>query len=232
MPLELSFLSHLTSLKAIGSPHGTSSRIRRDHFSLRIKCFPEKSFTRNGEHSSAFAVYSYLLWSGQFPSLCSFLAWWYSSAWQDHSWLVDRNLSLLYAMQSKKTQLHPEKCVSFANFILWCSRWFTKQEIKFSPKIIKDIQHMERSNTRGYLQQFICSLQWMRCAIPGFSSVMHPSAEFLEKVYAEARKGTERPVNRVSLSRIGWGKSENLSFSACKNRLAPQTTFDHCSRDL
>lgn len=85
--------------------------------------------------------------------------------------------------------------------LVWPFNYKTGNEIR-SEKI-KGIQHMETPTTGGQLQQRVCAMQWMRYALPLFSTIIHPFAEFLEKVYAEARKRTNRAVYHVVLSRLG-----------------------------
>lgn len=91
---------------------------------------------------------------------------------------------------------------------------------------------METPSTGGQFQQLVCVMQWMRCAVPRFSTLIQLLANFLETVYAEAGKRTKRAVYLIALSKLGWGKSEDISFSTYKNALAHQTTLAHRKKNF
>lgn len=49
---------------------------------------------------------------------------------------------------------------------------------------------MSQPETGAGLHQFLFASQWMRAAIPEFSSIIHPLAKHLDKAYAQVGKRT------------------------------------------
>lgn len=67
-------------------------------------------------------------------------------------------------------------------------------------------------------------MQWIRDAIPNFSSIVRPLLESLKRVYARAIKRTKIAVAKVSLHSLSWGITEADSFNECKNAFHNQVT--------
>lgn len=98
---------------------------------------------------------------------------------------------------------------------------------RFDPHRIEGIRHMQQPTNGAHLQQFVRTMQWMRNAIPDFSSIVPPLSEMLEKVYTKDGKRTKTSEARISLSSIGWGRNEYESFDRCKTALENQVTLAH-----
>jgi hypothetical protein len=55
------------------------------------------------------------------------------------------------------------------------------------------------------LQRFLCAINWMRTAIPPFSTLLSTPHTLLELVYARAGdKRTKAAVSRITLSELRW----------------------------
>lgn len=137
-------------------------------------------------------------------------------------------IRLFFELCSERNlKLHPAKCVLYSRSIRWCGRVITADGIRFDPRRIDGIQNMDSPTTGAQLQQFVCAMQWMRSAIPTFTTIIRPLSDFLEIVYDNAGKRTKLAVTRVQLRNIGWGKAEDDAFENCKQALEHQTTLAH-----
>lgn len=97
----------------------------------------------------------------------------------------------------------------------------------FRPKAnLRNFRNVAPTNG-AKLQQFVCALQWMRSAIPSFSSLVKPLLEVLESVYACAGRRTQGAVGRILLPLFGWGSVHDDCFQACKTALTHQVTLCH-----
>lgn len=87
---------------------------------------------------------------------------------------------------------------------------------------------MQPSTTGAHLQQFICALQWVKQGILGFTNLLMPLHDFMERIYGVANSRKKRSVSRYLLSDQGWGQMELDAFEDCKKALTNQVTLSHC----
>lgn len=101
----------------------------------------------------------------------------HSETIEDHM----RNFSLFFDfLKQYNFKLHPCKRTLFTTIIRWCGRVIFSDGILFHPRRIDGIQQMSRPETGADLQRFVCAMQWMRYAIPEFSSIIPPLADLLK----------------------------------------------------
>lgn len=129
-------------------------------------------------------------------------------------------------------KLHPSKCILFAKKIRWCGRELSEHGIRFGPRRIYGIRNMALPTTAVHLQQFVCAMQWMRSAIPDFSSIIRPLSAMLEKAYTLAGKRTKRAMSNIQLSQIDWGSPKIAALDKCKEALINQVTLSHRDESL
>jgi RNase H-like domain found in reverse transcriptase/Reverse transcriptase (RNA-dependent DNA polymerase)/Integrase zinc binding domain/Integrase core domain len=129
-------------------------------------------------------------------------------------------------------KLHPGKCVLFAAEVRWCGRLISAAGSKFDPRRIQGLLDMPPPTTGADLQQFICAINWMRTAIPSFSTLTAPLHNLLECVYSvTGGKRTKTAVARILLSGAGWREMHTEAFKSCQNALSHAATLAHPSRD-
>jgi hypothetical protein len=127
-------------------------------------------------------------------------------------------------------KLHPGKCVLFSVMVRWCGRLISSAGSKFDPRRIQGLLDMAPPVTGADLQQFTCAVNWMRTAIPSFSTLVSPLHKLLEVVYARAGgKRTKTAVARVLLAEAGWTDTHQKAFECCQNALSHATTLSHPS---
>jgi RNase H-like domain found in reverse transcriptase/Integrase zinc binding domain/Integrase core domain len=86
---------------------------------------------------------------------------------------------------------------------------------------------MPPPRTGSDLQQFCCSLNWMRTSIPDYARLVAPLHAALEHVYSVSRKRTRAAAANVLLVETGWGETELAVFGACKNALEHATILSY-----
>lgn len=86
---------------------------------------------------------------------------------------------------------------------------------------------MSQHETGADLQQFVCEMQWMRAAIPEFSSIIRPLESLLDDVYADIGKRTLLAAGRVFLRSAAWNADHDDVFRQCEISLENQITLPH-----
>ena len=66
------------------------------------------------------------------------------------------------------------KCSLVTQKAKWCGRIVTVEGIALDPRCIDGLLSMQRPETAGDLQQFICAINWMRKGIPEYNKNVGP----------------------------------------------------------
>lgn len=94
--------------------------------------------------------------------------------------------------------LNTRKCELFRLNARWCGRIISPKGVKHDPSNLAGLLDMECPTTGGQLQQFLCTMKWLRSAIPQFQALVRDLHDFLERVYQHTGKRTKRAVARFS----------------------------------
>ena len=100
----------------------------------------------------------------------------------------------------------------------WCGRITTPDGVTLDPRRIDGLLSMQRPETAGDLQQFICAINWMRKGIPEHNKNVGPLQTLLltlTKGHGAKKKELERdnwdptsgPQKYTSMSRTSSGSS-------------------------
>jgi RNase H-like domain found in reverse transcriptase len=82
------------------------------------------------------------------------------------------------------------------------------------------------------LKQFVCALNWMRSAIPQFSTLIYTLHDLLELVYARDNgRRTKTAAAKIPLSEVGWTALHAAAFSACKTAFEIAVVLAHPSEE-
>lgn len=100
--------------------------------------------------------------------------------WLDDILLYENNTSrLLYTIEAfldicikHNFKLHPTKCILFENSVRWCGRIVSAKLIHFDLTKLQGLIDMSVQTTGAHLQQFVCTMQWVRTAIPNFANLI------------------------------------------------------------
>ena len=134
---------------------------------------------------------------------------------------------LLTLCREFNIKLHPGKCVPFSTEIRGCGRIISAKGIRYDPRHLDGLVHMEPPSTGAHLQQFLCAVQWLNKGIPQFTDVVQPLQKYFQRVYERAEKIMKQAVSRVKLQNLGWGAPEVSAFESSKAALAKQVTLSH-----
>jgi RNase H-like domain found in reverse transcriptase len=135
--------------------------------------------------------------------------------------------SLLGIFQTHGLKLNPKICVLFALTVQWCCRIISKDGVLSDPRRVQGLHDMALPCTGDDLQQFCCSLNWMRTSIPRFAEQIFPLTPLLDVVYANASKRNKSACAKINLFEVGWGAAHTTCFPDCQNALAKAVTLAH-----
>jgi len=141
--------------------------------------------------------------------------------------LMDTIAQLFALCRSARLKLHAAKCHLFLLVVKWCGRLISKDGIRFDPSRLDALIGMHAPRTGDELQQFVCAANWMRTAIPQFTTTMEPLSAALEAVYTEAGSRKRRAVSKVKLTSNHWGPTQQNAFSSIKDALKNCVTLGH-----
>jgi hypothetical protein len=73
--------------------------------------------------------------------------------------------------QEHGLKLHASRCVLFASTERYCGRLITLDGVRVDPKNMEALQTMQEPQNDADLVQYVAVVNWMRSAIPNYSSV-------------------------------------------------------------
>lgn len=101
---------------------------------------------------------------------------------------------------------------------LWCGRVFSHKGVALNPEFLKAIERIHVPATAQSLQQFYCSVNWLRPSILNFAVIVAPLQALLEKQYALANgKRTKRALKNKPI--VGWNEEHSKAVDAIKDAL-------------
>lgn len=86
---------------------------------------------------------------------------------------------------------------------------------------------MPPPSMRNELQQLLCSANWIRSAVPEFTTVVHHSVSLMELVYEKAGKRSKKAVSKIKLQNIGWKDIHTEAFEGLKQAAANAVRLAH-----
>lgn len=111
------------------------------------------------------------------------------------SGIIDTVEQLFPFCAEKNLKLHPAKYLLFATEIYWCGRMISESGIRYDPHRLDGLLKMKPPFSTTNLQQFTCTLQWVKNGIPNFTELIPPLHDFMETVYATTCKRTKLAVS-------------------------------------
>ena len=95
----------------------------------------------------------------------------HATTFTDHMEIMEKFLALC---RDWNFTLSPEKCNLITRKEKWCGRIITADGITHDPRRIDGLLSMQRPETAGDLQQFICAINCMRKGIPEYNKNVGP----------------------------------------------------------
>jgi len=97
------------------------------------------------------------------------------------------------------------------------------------PSRFQALLDMPAPSHADHLQQFLCTANWMRSAIPDFTSLIAPLSSALGQVYKRCGKRTKRAAQKIKLKSPFWTEKEIDQFHDVKSNIQNSVTLSHPS---
>ena len=122
--------------------------------------------------------------------------------------------------------LSPGKCSLVTQEAKWCGRIVTAAGITLDPCRIDGLLSMQRPETAGDLQQFICAINWMRKGIPEYNKNVCPLQALL--LTLTKRHGSKKnALKKVKLGPSIWTPNIHKLFVDFRLLIAQRVTLSH-----
>jgi RNase H-like domain found in reverse transcriptase/Reverse transcriptase (RNA-dependent DNA polymerase) len=132
--------------------------------------------------------------------------------------------------QEHGLKLHASKCVLFASTVRYCGRLITKDGVRFDPKNMESMQTMQEPQNGAHLVQYVAAVNWMRSAIPNYSSRVADLQAALAKVFEGKCRRTKKAAAAVSLLHL-WGPEEQAAFKDLQAAIMDSMTLSFTDPD-
>jgi hypothetical protein len=116
----------------------------------------------------------------------------------------------------------------FLEEVTWCGRTISEKGVGFSKEYIQGILDLEIPKTVRELQQFICSMNWVRGSIPHFNKHMELLCNCLKELETTIGSSKKKVLERRQLSQYEqWNDETKKSFSDIKELLKTSLITTH-----
>ena len=130
--------------------------------------------------------------------------------------------------RNHKIRLSARKCDLFLESVTWCGRQISSKGIGYDPQYIQGLIDLDFPETVGDLQQYICSLNWMRSTIPHYNREMEPLQNCLKDIVSKIGSNKKKVLARRQLSNyIEWDDVVRNSFLQTKELLKKSIISTH-----
>ena len=137
--------------------------------------------------------------------------------------LLKKLRSVFTVCREKGLKMSPNKCKLVTYEVQFCGRIINKNGIKFHPRQYEALTNMPPPATVSALMEMVHGANWMRTAIPNFSTLVAPLHELLEENYTlnKTRKKS-RLLNRPISA---WGDEHQAAFTSLIQAIKEQVTL-------
>lgn len=128
----------------------------------------------------------------------------------------------------RNIRLSAWKCDLFLKSVTWCGRKISSEGIGFDPEYIQGIQDLDTPKTVGDLQQYICSLNWIRSCIPHYNREIDPFSDCLREIVAKIGSNKKKVLaNRKLAQYEEWNEEVVACFHNSKELLKSTIIATH-----
>ena len=122
--------------------------------------------------------------------------------------------------------LSPAKCKLLCKQAKWCGRKISAEGITLDPRRIDGLLSMQRPETAGDLQQFICAVNWMRSGIPNYTTAIGKLQALLLTLTAKHGAKKSR-LAKVVLGTDLWTPDMQAEFDHIKTLILKRVELTH-----
>lgn len=150
---------------------------------------------------------------------------------RDVSSLIDTLEYVFQCCVERNILLSAHKCELYLEDVSWCGRLINAQGIQFDPAYLQGIESIDFPKTVGDLQQFICSMNWIRSSIPRYNEEMFALQECLKQLTSIIGSNKKAVLARRQLSSYDiWNDEIKQAFIKAKGLL--KTSIMNVHRDV
>jgi transposase InsO family protein len=132
--------------------------------------------------------------------------------------LFDSLEHIFRSCRDRKIRLSARKCDLYLKKVTWCGRTISSEGISFDPEYIQGIQDLNLPQTVGDLQQYVCSLNWIRSCIPHYNQEIEPLAECLREIIVKVGTNKKKVLVNRKLSHFQeWNEDMVNCFNKTKD---------------
>ena len=135
--------------------------------------------------------------------------------------------------KQRRIKLSATKCDLYMTKVTWCGREISERGVSFDPEYVRGLQEMPEPNTVADVQQWVCSLNWMRSSIPNFSRHIGPLQEKLKLLIQKIGSSKSQVLKRRKLTKFPeiWNMHARLSYKLSKLTLEKSIRLAHLRDD-
>ena len=142
--------------------------------------------------------------------------------------LLESLKHIFQCCRERKICLSAKKCDLFLEDVTWCGRTISEKGVGYSNEYIQGILDLEMPKTVGDLQQFICSMNWVRSSIPNFITHMEPLSCCLQSLETLIGTTKKKVLQRRNLSQYEqWNEEKKKAFTQAKELLKSSLITAH-----
>ncbi len=128
----------------------------------------------------------------------------------------------------RKIVLSAKKCELFLREVTWCGRTISSGGIGFDPAYVQGILELDLPKTVGDLQQFICSMNWVRSTIPHYNDKMAKLSDCLRDIVSKIGSNKKKVLDRRLLANYEeWSEDMINEFRNSKDLLKTSIISTH-----
>jgi hypothetical protein len=139
--------------------------------------------------------------------------------------------SLAYVFRccrDRKICLSAKKCDLFLKEVTWCGRTISSEGIGYDPAYVQGILDLDLPKTVGDLQQFICSMNWIRSTIPHYNEHMASLVDCLRDIVSKVGSNKKKVLDRRFLVNYEeWNEQVINDFRKSKELLQGSIISTH-----
>ena len=127
---------------------------------------------------------------------------------------------VLEAFRRHKMKINVKKTVFYAQELEFCGRLYSAHGVRFNPAYTNTVTNMPKPANAAQLRTYLASANWLRSAIPSYSSLAAPLQELLKTALQQAVNPRQKAAAKVSLMDLGWNHTHDSAFDTINAAIA------------
>ncbi|OWZ12737.1 Retroelement [Phytophthora megakarya] len=124
-------------------------------------------------------------------------------------------------------EIHAKKCKFFVRDVKWCGRMTSGERVKHCPERVQGLVEMRHPVTAAELQQFLCTVNWVRQSIPEFTRITSKLYDVLDRAIKTVDSHKNAQLSKVLLADVGCGTEETSRLETFRVALLAMAPLPH-----